>query len=75
MTGNEILFNMTNYEHLRNGELVNCLYEFSKRVNLPENQESQQIKDTRWLKHSFVRPLYRRLVEKLPTLNVRTYYL
>jgi len=73
MTGNEILYNMTNYEHFRNGELVNCIYEFSKRVNLPENMEHDQLKNTKWIKHSFVRPLYRRLVDKLPTLNVKTF--
>lgn len=66
---------MTNYEHFRNGELVNCIYEFSKRVNLPENMEHDQLKNTKWIKHTFVRPLYRRLVDKLPTLNVKLIFI
>ncbi len=73
MTGNEILYNMTNYEHLRNGEIVSCLYEFSKRVNLPENRETKLLKEIKWIKHLFVKPLYNRLVFKLPTLNVSLY--
>jgi len=70
MSGNEILYNMTNCDYFRNGEMVNCLYEFSKRVNLPENREDKSIRETDWVSHSFLRPIYQRILLKLPHLNV-----
>lgn len=71
MSGNEILYNMSNYSYFRNGELVNSLYEFSKRVNLPENLEDQTLRQTKWERHSFVEPVYRQLVSKFPNFNVK----
>ena len=73
MCGNEILLNMTNYEHFRNGELINCFYEFSKRVNLPENKDITLVKDSKWIAHPFVKPLYNRVVFYLPRLNVQIF--
>jgi hypothetical protein len=73
MSGNEILYNMTNYSHFRNGELVNSLYEFSKRVNLPENLEDETLRKTKWEKHSYVEPVYKQLVYKFPNFNVNYY--
>lgn len=70
MTGNEILYNMTNYNHFRNSELVNCLYEFSRRLELPENQEEKELRTYNWVEHDFVAPLYRNLVFNLPRFNV-----
>jgi hypothetical protein len=70
MTGNEILLNMKNYEYFRQGELVNAFYELSKRVNLKENED---LGKKEWTRHPYVAPLYRKLIRKMFTYNVRNF--
>jgi hypothetical protein len=70
MPGNEIIFNMMNHQFFRNGELVSCLYEFSKRLQLPENQE---FKENDWDKHPYVGKTFKMILQKLPSFNVRLY--
>ena len=67
MAGNEIILNMMNHQYFRNGELVNCIYEFSKRLRLPENEELQQ---KEWDQHPFVGRVFNNVLKKLQTFNV-----
>jgi hypothetical protein len=71
MTGNEILYNMTNFKYFRNSELVNCLYEFSRRLELPENQEDNQVRKFDWLQHDYYKPVYKEIIWKMPRMNVK----
>ncbi len=68
MTGNEILVNMMNVGYFRNSELVNCFYEFSKRLQLPQNKELKE--KINWAQHPYFSKVYRRLILKMPVLNV-----
>lgn len=67
MPGNEIILNMMNHKYFRNGELVNCIYEFSKRLQLPENEELLQ---KEWDQHPYVGKVFNIILQKLPTFNV-----
>ncbi len=68
MPGNEIILNMMNHHFFRNGELVSCVYEFSKRLQLPENQE---FREKEWDQHPYVRKVFKMILQKLPSFNVR----
>jgi hypothetical protein len=39
MTGNEIILNLSNCEYFRHSELINGIYEISKRMNLKVNED------------------------------------
>ncbi len=59
---------MVNVKHFRNSELVNSFYEFSKRLNMPENQEIKN--SMRWTTHVYFKFVFKRVLLKMPTLNV-----
>ncbi len=62
---------MTNFKFFRNSELVNCLYEFSRRLELPENQEDQSLRKYNWLEHEYFAPVYNEIVWKMHRMNVK----
>jgi len=68
MPGNEIILNMLNHQFFKNSELVNCVYEFSKRLHLPENEE---LMEKEWDQHPYVGKVFNIVLKKLPTFNVK----
>jgi hypothetical protein len=67
MSGNEILLNMRNVENFRNGELVNSLYELSKRIHLPENSEFLKYN---WEEHPYVKEVLIHIRRRVMIFNV-----
>lgn len=70
MSGNEILLNMKNAEHLRHGELCNSLYELSRRIELPANKG---LKEIEWEKHEFVKRALNQTIKNLCNFNVNNF--
>jgi hypothetical protein len=70
MSGNEILLNMKNAEHLRHGELCNSLYELSRRIELPANKE---LKEIEWEKHEYVKRALNQTIKNLCNFNVNNF--
>ena len=71
MSGNEILYNMTNYKYFRNTEIINSIYEFSRRLELPENKQEKSLNNYNWLNHGYFAPMFKELVWRIPRLNVK----
>ena len=67
MSGNEILLNMQNSQHFRNAELSNALYELSRRISLPANENH---KEHNWEKHEYVKICVKHLLTRINTFNV-----
>lgn len=67
MSGNEILLNMQNSEHFRNSELSNALYELSRRIYLPVNEN---FKEYNWERHEYVKHCMKVLLKRINTFNV-----
>lgn len=67
MPGNEILYNLTNYEYFRKTELIAGLHELSKRVQLSANQEYHSFD---WSTHPLVAPPIEKVIGMLKSLNV-----
>lgn len=71
MCGNEILYNMTNHVHFRNTELINSVYEFSRRLQLPENQNDKFLANYDWLKHPYFKRIFKDINNRIPIFNVK----
>lgn len=71
MSGNEILLNMTNCKYFRHGELVNAVYELSKRIQLPENKGIE----CNWNEHPYLGESLKLMNKKLMIFNVNIIFI
>lgn len=67
MPGNEIILNMVHVKYFSNAELVNSLYELTKRLRLKENSELQA---HQWENHPYVGEVIATICKKFHNLNL-----
>lgn len=70
MCGNEILYNLVNYQYLRRTELLNAFNELSKRIHLPENSEFIN-NSYNWTDNEICKPVFETVKKMILHTNIK----